>query len=153
MCQFKSGIAILRGGEIELLTLPRKDSHTKIREYFKIGEDNGLAQGGNNTPVEYVPYGDLTDWYDWTKYKLIYDDCPPNCKPDWVTDEMEARIVRGFQSAIKKQTQNGCLEHGGYIYLSSLKTLPENAKLSAHEVYWQGFWWQLENFIDEISQS
>jgi hypothetical protein len=111
MCQHRSGIAIFADGRVTLKTLPSEDSHEKIRKHFSIRDGAGAA-ATRQTPVEYVPSGDLGDRDKW---KLVYDSV--------------TALPKGFAPKV-----------GGGLDLSSVTALPKGFAPKCNQYHALGAW-------------
>jgi len=129
MCKAKSGVAIyLNDAEVEVKTLRGEDSHTKIREKFKIRDDNGPG-AGRQVPVEYTP-GDGADIRKpgpgW-EFKI---DCD---KPEWWTDAHTESAISQLSAAWLAEWDKNKLIYpaGGNLDLRSLTAIPEGVDVKA----------------------
>jgi hypothetical protein len=125
MCHFRSGIAVLNitDNTIKVFILPNNDSHTECHKEYKI-RDDASAGATKQTPLEYIPQGGLDEW---DKYALIFDAS----KPNWWEEEHTIQAIRQFQQDIAKHIKSNQLSWNGYLNLSSLTALPENANIKA----------------------
>ena len=138
MCHHKSGIVVkVDETTCKVFCLPGEDSHSKIRDHFKLSDTSLL--GRFQTPVEFIPVRGAEKIED---YVFKFDDT----KPNWWREEFadEAKIVLFSQSQIdlaeeflgsldlSSLTSANGLEAlaivGGSLDLSSL-TSAERAKL------------------------
>ena len=118
MCRFASAVIT----KTSVLCLKDSDSHTDILAANKIDDSK---KSPDFVKVEIVPTG--ANWLDIDKWEFSVDQ---DELPSWwnpVQDEHRARL------ALRKRLPNwnGNLKIKGYIDLSSLTSLPANAKLSA----------------------
>jgi hypothetical protein len=126
MCQTKSGVAIyLNDAEVEVKTLRGEDSHTKIREAFKIRDDDGPG-AGRQVPVEYVP-GDGADIRKPGPGWKFLIDCD---RPEWWTDAHTESAISQLSAAWIAEWDGNKLIYGG-LDLRSLTAIPEGVTLSA----------------------
>ena len=123
MCRFKSGIAVRRGDQVDVLTMPGEDSHTTIREYHKVPEASGGLADRYQTPVEMAPIRGIASPDD---YEFVFDAG----KPEWWTDSMTDRAKQQLWQAIQDELANGfdAYRDSSSLDLSSL-TSAEGLKL------------------------
>ncbi|MDE2233782.1 MAG: hypothetical protein KGJ90_06810 [Patescibacteria group bacterium] len=105
-----------------VLWLKDSDSHTDIIDHYKLRDDGKVP---DFVKVEIVPSGN--SWMDMSKWGFFVDQ---DVLPAWfnpVQDEHRARL------ALEKRFPRwkGNIKMGGDLYLRSLTSLPDNAKLSA----------------------
>ena len=92
MCEFKSGVAVrISENEIVVRVLDGQDSHTEIREAFKI-RDTGSALDRFHTPLELRPVKS----FDLTDCKLVFDAG----QPEWWTPAMTVQARRQLHAAL-----------------------------------------------------
>jgi hypothetical protein len=118
MCNWKSGELVKTGeNECDVLTLEGEDSHTKIREHYKIPEATGTGMADNmHTSIEFVPVRGCKNMED---FDLIYDAG----KPEWVTPEMEDRARVKMFEAVKRDLK--LTVWLGDLSVSGTATLPK----------------------------
>ena len=123
MCQAISGIAVKNGEDIKVYTLRHEDSHQKIRDEYKIRDDNRPGSQ-YQTPVELIPVRGL--------FKLGDMDFKFDAgRPDWWTDEITEEAKKQLFAAWMARWEGKILQFDGYLYLRSLTTLPEGVTLEA----------------------
>ena len=127
MCKAKSGVAIyINEAEVEIKTLPGEDSHTKIREAYKIRDDARPGAGRQN-PVEYVP-GDGADIREpGAGWRFVFDDQ----KPPWWTDAHTESAISQLSAAWSAEWDGNKINYSGDLNLGSLTSIPEGVTLSA----------------------
>ena len=127
MCHFRSGEALLVDGDLKIVTSKKTDSHTKIREEFGIAEVAGISQREPlHTPIEFIPVRGLLRKKD---YDLVFDAG----KPSWWKEEYTERARDEMWTAVKEllDLKTHAIVTPGSLDLSSVTSLPANAKLSA----------------------
>ena len=121
MCQHKSGIAVkVSEVEVKVYLLAGEDSHQKIRDHFSLNDSSALSR--YQTPIEFIPVRgiDAIEQYDFR-----FD---ASC-PEWWTAEMTEEAKRVLFAA--SQVDLKSKKFIGDLELSSLTTLPANARLTA----------------------
>lgn len=123
MCQYISGVAVKDGETVRVYTLPDKDSHSDIRETYKIRDDAGPG-AQLQTPVELVPVRGLDRVED---FDFVFDAE----RPAWWTDEMTEEATRQLFTVHQARYRDGKIVMAGNLDLSSLTSLPEGVSLTA----------------------
>src|ERR1035437_3637253 len=99
MCETMSAEAVKSSeAEVALKFGKNTDSHTKIREEHKIGEDTGKPFDRFHTPVECVPVRGFNFPDD---FAFRFDAG----KPDWWTDDHTASAMSQFGAEWKRRTK------------------------------------------------
>jgi len=125
MCQTISGIAVKTGDTVMVYMSKKSDSHSDIRQEYKIRDDNSPI-AGRQTPVELIPVTSLTD-IDGMKFK--FDDV----KPDWWTDDMTEEAIRQLYQALNRRWDKSktVFSFPGDLDLGNLVSIPEGVTLKA----------------------
>jgi len=123
MCQAISGIAVKTGETVKIYTLRHEDSHEKIRDKYKI-KDNNSPASFYQTPVELIP---VTSLFEVAGMKFKFDDERPN----WWTDEMTGEAIKQLYQAWRDRWDGKILIFKGSLNLGSLTSIPEGVTLSA----------------------
>jgi len=123
MCMFISGIAVKTEDGVKVYMLDNEDSHTKVREKYNIRDDDRPGSS-RQTPVEFVPVRGLEKPED---YDFRFDAE----KPNWWTDDMTEAASRDMFTEAKRRMKGGKIRYDGYLFLSSLTSIPKGVKLSA----------------------